>query len=147
MPKKSIWTTPPHPEELNQRAKNTLSDHLGIDFISFGEDTLVATMQIDERTLQPMGIMHGGASSALAETVASAAANYCVDQKTFVCVGLELNTNHIRAVRSGKITATAKPFHLGRTTQVWEILIHNDEKQLVCVSRLTLSVLAKKSPP
>lgn len=146
MAQKSIWATPPHPEELNRRAKNSLSDHLGIAFTSFGDDFLTAEMAIDERTLQPMGIMHGGASAALAESVASAAANYCVDQKRYVCVGLELNINHIRSVRSGKISAAAKPFHLGKTTQVWEIKVCDGENRLVSAARLTLIVLEKEIP-
>ena len=140
---KSIWTIPVSVEEINRRAKNTLSDLLGIEFVEIGDEHLTATMPIDARTLQPMGIMHGGASAALAETVASAAANYCVDQMVKVCVGLDLNINHIRAVRIGVVTAVARPFHLGKTTQVWEIKIQNEQKQLVSVARLTLAVIGK----
>ena len=136
-----IWTTPIKIEELNRRGKNTLSDHLGIEFSAIDDDSLTAVMPIDARTLQPMEIMHGGASAALAETVASAAANYCIDREKFVCVGLDLNINHIRAIRSGKVKAVAKPFHLGKTTQVWDIKIYNESEQLVSVARLTLSVL------
>lgn len=141
-----IWTMPLTAEELNRRAKNTLSDYLGIVFVAVGDDFLTAEMPIDAKTMQPMGIMHGGASCALAETVGSAAANYCIDQEKYVCVGLEININHIRAVRSGKVTGIAKPFHLGKTTQVWEIKIEDEEKRLVSVARLTLSVLEKKKP-
>ena len=139
-----IWKQPISVEEINTRARNTLSDHLGIEFTEVGDDFLSATMPIDQRTIQPMGIMHGGASCVLAESVGSAAANYCVDQKTKVCVGLDININHIRSVRSGKVTGIAKPFHLGKTTQVWEIKIFDEQKQLVSISRLTMTVIDKK---
>ena len=125
MAQKPIWLTPINVEEINTRSRNTLSDHLGIEFTEIGDEHLTATMPIDRRTLQPMGIMHGGASCALAETVGSAAANYCIDQNTKRCVGLEINVNHIRQVRSGTVTGIAKPLHLGRTTQVWDIKIYN----------------------
>ncbi len=138
---KPIWITPINLEEINRRAKNSLSDHLGIEFTEIGDDHLTATMPIDARTLQPMGIMHGGASAALAETVASAAANYCVDQTTKVCVGLDLNINHIRTVRIGTVTAVARPFHLGKSTQVWEIKIYNEKRDLVSVARLTMAII------
>ncbi len=143
---KPIWITPITLDDINHRARGTLSDHLGIEFTNVGDDHLVATMPIDQRTLQPMGIMHGGASCALAETVGSAAANYCIDQREKVCVGLDININHIRPVRSGIVTAVAKPLHLGKTTQVWEIKIHNEQKQLVSAARLTLAVIGKKIP-
>ena len=144
MRKKSIWITPISVEEINSRAKNTLSDHLGIVFTETGDDFLSASMPIDSRTVQPMGILHGGASCALAETVGSAAANYCVDQKQHVCVGLDININHLRPVQKGKVTGTARPFHLGKKTQVWEIQICNEEGQLVSVARLTMAVLEKE---
>src|SRR3989344_2145815 len=136
---KSIWVHPLSLEEINRRAKNTLSDHLKIEFIKVGDDHLIARMPIESHTHQPMGIMHGGASAALAETVASAAGNYCVDQSTKICVGLELNINHLRPVRSGFIHAVASPLHLGKTTQVWDIKIHDETKRLVSVARLTLA--------
>jgi 1,4-dihydroxy-2-naphthoyl-CoA hydrolase len=142
--KKPIWTTPITLEEINRRCKNTLSSHLGIEFSEIGDEHLSAAMPIDTRTLQPMGIMHGGASAALAETVASAAANYCIDPAQKVCVGLDLNINHIRAVRSGTVTGIARPLHLGRTTQVWEIKIYNEQKQLISAARLTLAVIEKE---
>ncbi len=133
-------------EEINQRAKHSLSDHLGIEFTEIGDEHLSATMPVDQRTMQPMGILHGGASCALAETVGSAAANYCVDQKEKVCVGLDININHLRPVRSGLVTGIAKPLHIGKTTHVWEIKIYNEEKSLVSVSRLTMAVVEKKTP-
>ena len=141
---KNFWVHPIALDEINRRAKDTLVDHLGIEFVEVGDDFLTARMPIAKEVMQPMGIMHGGASAALAETVASAAANYCVDQKTKVCVGLELNINHIRPMRTGHIDAVAKPLHLGKTTQVWEIKIYEKEK-LVSAARLTLMVIDKPS--
>lgn len=143
--KTNIWITPLTLEEVNQRCKNSLSDHLGILFTEIGKDFLTATMPVDQRTMQPMGIMHGGASAALAETVGSAAANYCIDQNVSVCVGLDLNINHIRPVKSGYVKGIAKPFHLGKTTQVWEIRIVNEVGNLISVSRLTMAILSKES--
>ncbi len=137
----SIWITPINLEEINQRGRNTLAEHLGIEFTEIGHNYLTAVMSIHQKLLQPMGIMHGGASCALAETVGSVAANFCIDQKLKACVGLDININHLRQVRSGVITATAKPLHLGKTTQVWEIKIQNDEQKLVAISRLTISVI------
>ena len=139
----SIWFTPFTLEEINERAKDSLSEHLGIAFTEMGPDFLTATMPVASTTRQPMGVLHGGASCALAETVGSAAANYCVNQEEKLCVGLEINVNHLRAVRSGTIRAVAKPFHLGGTTQVWEIKIYNEAELLIAVSRLTMAVLAK----
>ncbi|MDE3046693.1 MAG: hotdog fold thioesterase [Verrucomicrobiota bacterium] len=141
---KKIWVHLLSLEEVNRRSKNTLSDHLNIDFVDVGDRHLTARMPVESRTHQPMGIMHGGASAALAETVASAAANYCVDQKEKVCVGLELNINHLRPVQSGFIEAIAEPLHLGRTTQVWDIKIHDSQQRLVSVARLTLAVIEKR---
>ena len=139
-----IWQTPISFEALVDRNRNTLCEHLGIEFIDIGDDTLKATMPVDHRTHQALGIMNGGASCVLAETVGSNAANYVVDSKTHFCVGLDINTNHIRAVRSGKVTGTAKPIHLGRSTQVWSIEIHDDEHRLISISRLTMAVMARK---
>lgn len=143
MQAKPIWFIPFSIEEINSRAKNTLSEHLGIEFIEAGDNHLSATMPVDARTTQPMGILHGGASCALAETVGSAAANYCIDQTTHVCVGLDININHMRPVRSGIVTAVAKPFHLGKTTQVWEIKLYNEQKNLIAISRLTMAIVLK----
>jgi uncharacterized protein (TIGR00369 family) len=135
-----IWKREIDISRAKDRCKNTMVDHLGIEFTEVGEDFLVAKMPIDQRTKQPAGIMHGGASCALAETVGSTAANFCVDEG-FYCVGLDINVNHIRAMRSGYVFATAKPYHLGRTTQVWGIEIFDEEKRLVSASRLTMAVL------
>lgn len=139
-----IWQTEINIEAVNIRGKNTMSDYLGIEFIEVGEDFLVGRMPVDNRTKQPVGIMHGGASCVLAETVGSTAANYCVDQQKNYCVGLDINTNHIRSAHGGFVIATAKPFHLGKTTQVWSIEIVNEQKQLISVNRLTMAVLVKK---
>lgn len=135
-----IWKKPVTAEEINHRCLNTLFDHLGIEFIEVGQDYLKAKMPVDRRTLQPMGIVHGGATAALAESVASAAANYCVEGAKR-CVGLDLNINHIRAVSGGFVTATARPLHLGKTTQVWEIKIVNEAGGLVSAARLTIAVI------
>lgn len=145
MHKAPIWITPLNLEEINRHVRNTLPEHLGIQFTNIGDDFLTATMPIDSRTLQSMGILHGGASCALAETVGSAAANYCVDQNQQVCVGLEINVNHIRTARSGLIIAIAKPLHLGKTTQVWDIKIYNEQQRLIAISRLTMAVLKAKT--
>ncbi|MBA3661592.1 MAG: PaaI family thioesterase [Gammaproteobacteria bacterium] len=138
-----IWKVKFDLKALNDRALNTMSDFLGITFIDFGDDFLVAKMPINERTLQPAGIMHGGASCTLAESIGSTGANLSVDPTQFYCVGLDININHIRAVQHGEVIATTKPFHLGKSTQVWAIEIKNTEGKLVSVSRLTMSVLKK----
>jgi 1,4-dihydroxy-2-naphthoyl-CoA hydrolase len=138
-----IWRSPIDLEMITERAKGTMSDLVGIVFTALGDDYLCATMPIDARTKQPLGIMHGGASCVLAETVASTAANFCVDNTQFYCVGLDINTNHIRSIREGIVTATAKPFHLGRTTQVWGIEIKNAAGDFISINRLTLAVLTR----
>ena len=137
-----IWTIPVTLEEINLRCRNTLVDHLGIEFIDIGDRHLTARMPVDQRTCQPMGIVHGGATAALAETVASAAA-HCSVEKGKICVGLDLNINHIRAVNSGFVIATTQPLHLGKTTQVWEIKITNEIGQLISAARLTIAILSK----
>lgn len=139
-----IWKTEVTIEKLNERNSNTMSDFLGIEIIEIGDDFLKAKMPVTERTKQPLGIMHGGASCVLAETVGSVAANCCVDPDQFYCVGLDLNTNHIRSVSKNNVYAHCKPFHIGRSTQVWSIEIFDEDKKLVSVSRLTMAVLAKK---
>lgn len=135
-----IWKTSVTPNEINQRCKNTLVDHLGIEFTEVGDEYMIAKMPVDQRTCQPMGIIHGGATAALSETVASAAANYCTE-KGKVCVGLELNINHIKKADTGFVFATAKPLHLGKTTQVWEVKIKNEAGQLISAARLTIAVI------
>lgn len=137
----SVWFAPPDLEALNRRGAGTLVEHLGICVVAVGEDSLSATMPVDGRTLQPYGILHGGASLALAETVGSMAGNLCVDPARRYVVGIEINANHLRTVRDGEVRATARPLHLGRRTQVWEIRIVDEAARLVCAARLTLGVL------
>jgi len=136
-----IWRMPLDLSVVNTRAQDTLSHFLGIEFVAVGADFLTARMPITPKVSQPMGIMHGGASAALAETVASAAANYCINQETHVCVGLELNINHLRPLKGGYADAVAKPLHIGKTTQVWEIKIYDSGKKLISAARLTLAVI------
>lgn len=132
-------------EALNKWSRNTLSEQLGIEFTAIGEDYLEARMPVDHRTHQPLGLLHGGASVALAETLGSVGATLCVDKTKQFCVGLEINANHLKGVRSGYVTGVARPLHLGRKTQVWEIRITNELSELVCVSRITLAVLDKSN--
>lgn len=129
---------------LDLRSKGTMMEHLGIHFTEIGDDFLIAKMPVDHRTRQPLGIMHGGASCVLAETVGSTAANCSVDYPAFYCVGLDINTNHIRSIREGFVYALAKPYHLGRSTQVWSIEIKNEAEQLISINRLTMAVLTQK---
>ena len=112
-------------------------------FTEIGEDFVRATMPVDERTRQPYGLLHGGASVALAETLGSTGANMCVDRSRYLCVGQEINANHVRSARNGLVTGTARPLHIGGSSQVWGIDITNEAGQLVCVSRLTMAVLQK----
>jgi 1,4-dihydroxy-2-naphthoyl-CoA hydrolase len=131
---------------LNDREQKTLLASLGIKIIFQSESEIHGTMPVDARTHQPMGLLHGGASVALAETLGSIGANLSVDNSQYYCVGLEINANHISGVRQGEVTGVAKPLHLGKSTQVWEIKIHDTQtKKLVCVSRLTMAVI-KKAP-
>jgi 1,4-dihydroxy-2-naphthoyl-CoA hydrolase len=132
-------------EALNSFSKGTLGDHLGIQFTTIGEDFIEATMPVESKTHQPFGLLHGGASVALAETLGSVAAGLCVDDTRYFCVGLDINANHLRSVRSGMVKGTTRPIHVGKKTQVWEIKIVNDKEELVCISRLTVAVLEKKN--
>jgi 1,4-dihydroxy-2-naphthoyl-CoA hydrolase len=137
----SIWRSAATPEQLNERALHSMSAHLGIRFTEIGPDFLRATMPVNEHTQQPFGILHGGASVTLAETVGSVASLMCVDAEQYRCVGQEVNANHLRGVTSGTVTATARPFHLGARSQVWHIEIRDESERLVCVSRLTMAVV------
>ena len=139
----AIWFKEFTTDDLNQRSDNTLADFLGITFIAVGEDSLTATMPANERTKQPIGIIHGGANVALAETIASTGANAVIDLDKYYCVGLEINANHIRSVREGLVKGVARPVHMGRTTQVWHIDIFNEAGKLTCVSRMTAAVVAR----
>jgi 1,4-dihydroxy-2-naphthoyl-CoA hydrolase len=135
-----IWKRRPGVDQLQSSRQHTLVSHLGIEFTALEDDYLEARMPVDDRTRQPLGLLHGGASVALAETIGSVAAYLCVDEGK-KCVGLEINANHIRPAREGWVTGRATPLHLGRTTQVWEIRIRDDHGHLVCVSRLTMAIL------
>lgn len=128
-------------EALNQRGKNTMAEWLGIDFCEIGSDYLVAKMPVDHRTIQPLGVVNGGAFCALAETVGSMAANLCIDRSKFVALGLDINANHLKSANKTFVYGTTKPFHIGKTTQVWEIKITDEEGKLCCISRLTMAVV------
>jgi 1,4-dihydroxy-2-naphthoyl-CoA hydrolase len=119
-------------------------DHLAIEFTEIGEDYLSAKMPVDRRTQQPLGLLHGGASVALAETLGSVAATCCVDLKAQYCVGLEINANHIKGVKSGYVFGTTRPIHIGKRTHIWEIRITTEQNELVCVSRITMAVIDRK---
>ena len=139
-----IWRSEPTLEQIQERARNTLSEYIDIRFTERGPDFLRATMPVNPHTHQPSGVLHGGASVALAETVGSVAANLCVDRSTHLCMGQEINANHLRPVASGLVTATARPYHIGSRSQVWHIEIRDAQEKLVCVSRLTMVVLPVK---
>ena len=138
-----IWHSPINLARLQTWCNGTAVEHLGIEFTDFGADWLAARMPVDHRTIQPFKLLHGGASVLLAETLGSCAANLCVDEAKWYCVGQEINANHLRAVRSGFVTGRAGPIHLGRTSQVWEIRISDEAGKLTCISRLTMSVLER----
>jgi 1,4-dihydroxy-2-naphthoyl-CoA hydrolase len=131
-------------EALNKLSVNTMVTHLGIEFTAIGDDFIEARMPVDHRTHQPLGLLHGGASVALAETLGSVAATCCVDVAKQYCVGLEINANHVKGVREGYVTGTTKPIHVGKKTQVWEIRISNEQRELVCISRITMAVIDRK---
>ena len=137
-----IWRDSVPLEILQQRSQSTLVSHLGIEFIEVGDDYLKARMPVDARTHQPARMLHGGASVALAETLASWAATFVVDREKNHCVGLEINANHVRAIGSGWVIGTARPLHLGRSTQIWEVRITDESDRLVCISRVTMAILA-----
>jgi 1,4-dihydroxy-2-naphthoyl-CoA hydrolase len=131
-------------EILNKLSVNTLAANLGIEITEIGDDSITAKMPVDHRTHQPLGLLHGGASVALAETLGSVGAMCCLDFDKQYCVGLEINANHIKSAKSGFVYGTAKPIHVGKRTQVWEIKIVNEGQELVCVSRITLAVIDKR---
>src|SRR6056300_186421 len=130
-----IWFKEITIAQLNERGKNSMSEFLGIEFTEIGEDYMEATMPVNEKTRQPIGILHGGANVVLGETIASTAANAVINIKTHYCVGLEINTNHIRSVRSGLVTAITKPIHLGRSTQIWQFDIFNQDNKITATGR------------
>ncbi|MFA0440277.1 esterase [Vibrio sp. 10N.286.49.C2] len=139
----SIWKKKLSLAALNRTSENTLIEHLQIEYTAFSDNSLSATMPVCSFTHQPLGMLHGGASVVLAETLGSLAANYCVDENHY-CVGLDINANHVRAMRSGIVIGTATPIHLGVSTQVWQIDITDSKQRLVCTSRLTIAVKKHK---
>jgi 1,4-dihydroxy-2-naphthoyl-CoA hydrolase len=142
----AIWFANPTTEEANARLRPVLPGHIGIELTEFGPDYLRGTMPVDPRTHQPVGLLHGGASVVLAETLGSVAANCVVDLAKFYCVGQEINANHVRAVKSGLVTGTARPLHLGSRSHVWGIDVRDEQDRLVCVSRLTIAVVETRRP-
>ena len=140
-----IWRDAPSPEIANALSATSLISHLGIEFVEVGGDHLVARMPVDDRTRQPAGMLHGGASVALAETLASWAAALTLDRDRATCVGMEINANHVRSVTSGWVTGIARPVALGRRTQVWEVRICDADGRLVCISRCTIAVIPARS--
>lgn len=131
-------------EDFADFGKNTMGDHLGIEWTGLGDNYLKARMPVDDRTRQPYGLLHGGASCALAETLGSVGAALVVDSTKFNCVGLEINANHVRSAREGYVTGVASPLHIGASTQVWDIKIYDEREKLICISRLTVAVIARK---
>ena len=138
-----IWHKRPDIDELNKRGQGTAVSALGIDIVEVGDDFLKGTMPVDDRTRQPLGLLHGGASVLFAESLGSIAANYVVDYEKAFCVGMEVNANHLRSVRAGIVSGIARPLHIGRSSQVWEIKIHDQKDRLICISRLTIAVVQK----
>lgn len=141
----SIWNQPADLARINGWSANTMMETLGITITAVGDDWLQGTMPVDHRTHQPYGLLHGGASVVLAETLGSTAAMLTLDPAKELAVGLDINANHIRGVRSGMVTGTARMLHLGRTTQVWEIRIENGDGALVCISRITMAVVPARA--
>jgi uncharacterized protein (TIGR00369 family) len=142
VPKPNIWKKEFTLETLNQRGANSAVEHMGVIITEVTSDTVIATMPVDNRTKQPIGILHGGASVFLAESIASLAANMTLDDN-YYCVGQEINANHLRPVTQGLVTARTIPIHLGKASQVWSIEIRDEHKKLVCISRITMAILRK----
>ena len=139
----SIWRTEVTPELLERFSRGTFAERAGIRITEVGPDYLRATLPVTAAVHQPDGVLHGGVSVALAETVGSVAANLCVDRQKYRCLGQEINANHLRPVASGVVTATARPYHIGSRSQVWGIEIRDEEGRLVCISRLTMAVVQR----
>jgi uncharacterized protein (TIGR00369 family) len=144
----SLWRIQPNLEQFNKAQKNTIGEVLDIRFESVDDESLTASMAVDHRTHQPYGLLHGGASVVLAETIGSMASYLCIDSSTHYCVGIEVNANHVRGVRSGRVTGVARAVHIGRTTHVWDIRLTDDHGKLNCISRLTVAVVPLgENPP
>ena len=131
-------------DQLNELGKGTMSEHLGFEWGEIGPDFLTGSLPVDHRTKQPYGLLHGGASCVLAETLGSVASAMVVDQTKFICVGMEINANHVRSARQGKVIGKTTPLHLGNSSHVWDIRIHDEAGKLICVSRLTVAILPIK---
>jgi 1,4-dihydroxy-2-naphthoyl-CoA hydrolase len=140
----AIWKQPVSVHALTDVQRDTAVSHLGIEFLEVGDDFIRARVPVDSRTRQPYGLLHGGVSVVLAETLGSCGAAYALPTG-WRCVGLDINANHIRGVESGWVTGAARPVHIGKTTQVWQIDMHNDAGELTCVSRITMAVLAPRA--
>jgi len=130
-------------DDIKDFGKETMAAHLEMQWTELGEDFLKLSMPVNEKTKQPYGILHGGASCALAETIGSVASALVIDREKFICVGLEINANHIRSAKEGLVIAHCTPLHLGRSTHVWDIKIHDENEKLICISRLTVAILPK----
>ncbi len=143
----SLWRQTPNLDELNAAQRNTIGELLDIRFEAFDDESITASMAVDARTHQPYGLLHGGASVVLAESVGSTASYLCIDTQQFYCVGLEVNANHLRGLLSGRVTAVARAVHLGRTTHVWDIRLSGDDGKTSCISRLTMAIVPLGSQP
>lgn len=141
-----IWSTRPDADTINSYATDHMGHYLGVEITEIGDDYITGRMPVNDKTKQPYGILHGGASCVLAETLGSLGGAFCVDVEKQIVVGLEINANHLRPATDGYVTGTARPIHLGKTTQVWDIRITNEKGGLVCVSRLTLAVKDMPKP-
>jgi 1,4-dihydroxy-2-naphthoyl-CoA hydrolase len=130
--------------DLTDFGKGNMIEHLGIQLLELGDDFIKGTMPVDHRTKQPYGLLHGGASATLAETLGSFASALVIDTSKFICVGLEINANHIRSAKAGYVTGTCTPIHLGSSTHIWDIRIVDEQNKLVCISRLTVAILPKR---
>jgi 1,4-dihydroxy-2-naphthoyl-CoA hydrolase len=130
---------------IKNLGKDTMAEHLGMEWVELGEDFIKLRMPVNEKTKQPYGLLHGGASCALAETAGSVGSALVIDREKFLCVGIEINANHVRSVKEGFVTGICKPLHLGKSTHVWDIRMYDDLERLACVSRLTVAILGKKS--
>jgi 1,4-dihydroxy-2-naphthoyl-CoA hydrolase len=139
----TIWQRQHSVKELNNMTQNCIEEHLGIEIVELGSDYISATMPVDHRTRQPFGLLHGGASVVLAESLGSLASTLCIDQNEKVAVGIEVNANHIKQVREGLVKGTVRPLHLGNKIHVWEIRIVNSAEKLVCICRLTVAIIKK----
>lgn len=140
----SIWIRPLDLEVLNKFSAKTLVSHLGIKMTAFGDDFLEGTMPVDDRTVQPFRLLHGGASCVLAESLGSIAASFCIDTKEFMAVGQHIEATHLRSATKGEVTGRAKAIHIGRSSQVWRIEIFNDEGKMICDSKIIMAVVKRK---